>query len=247
MGSYLGVDWGGSCWVVVKSGDRPAITTEPSFLNVWYNHGAGADAILVDIPIGLPQSDTRACDDEAKTYLQNRGGTVFPVPSRAVVETDTYNKAREMNGESLGSQSWWHFPRIREVDVFLQDYPEAVKKIYESHPEVCFSKLAGESLVSKTTDEGLENRLELLENQASLHDRVRECYEKRRDGTDWHERISKGRLDDVLDAAVLAYTAASLELGPRSTVRSYPAFPTDEPEQDPRLGIPLEILHPGPE
>lgn len=244
MTSYLGVDWGGSCWVVVEAGDTPTITTEPSILNVWEIHGKQADAILIDIPIGLPKSAHRACDREAKAHLQDRVATVFSIPPREVVETDDYNAAREINDGSLGSQSWWLFPRIQEVDVFLQAHEDAQERVYESHPEVCFSMLDGTALRSKTDSEGIDDRLKLLEDQPTLHKKVEKCVEKIRDGTEWHERISKGRLDDVLDAAVLAYTAAELELGDR-TNSSYPAFPAGKPEEDSVLDLPMEIVHPG--
>lgn len=105
--------------------------------------------------------------------------------------------------------------------------------------------LEGTALRSKTDSEGIDARLELLEDQPELHDKVEECVEKIRDGTEWYERISKGRLDDVLDAAVLAYTAAELELGDR-TNSSYPAFPAGEPDEDPKMGLPMEIVHSGP-
>jgi hypothetical protein len=104
--------------------------------------------------------------------------------------------------------------------------------------------LAGGALASKTTSEGVDTRLALLEDQSALHHKVSECVDERRDGAAWHDRISKGRLDDVLDAAVLAYTAAELELGSRSAGRSYPAFPTGESEHDQKLELPMEIVHP---
>ena len=113
MASYLGVDWAGGCWVVVKTGDETLITTEPSILNVWHEYGEDVRSILIDIPIGLPESGSRTCDTKARQRLAGRGSTVFLIPSRAVVETDNYEHARKANGDSLGSQSWWLFPRIK--------------------------------------------------------------------------------------------------------------------------------------
>ncbi|WP_254824310.1 DUF429 domain-containing protein [Haloglomus halophilum] len=243
MATYLGVDWAGSCWLVVEAGDRQAVTTEPSFLNVWHEHGRDAASILVDIPIGLPESGTRACDEAAMDYLGPRRSTVFAIPSRAVVETDDYDTARELNGDSLGSQSWWLFPRIREVDVFLQEYEDATDRVYESHPEVCFAALADGSLPPKDTQAGRDERLALLDDEPALHKCIDDVLTDREDGAAWHDRISSGKLDDVLDAAVLAYTAAQLDLGPRESDQEYPRLPAS-PNEDSELGLPMEIVHP---
>lgn len=247
MASHLGVDWAGSCWVVVKTGDERLITTEPSILNVWHEHGEADDvqSILVDIPIGLPEIGPRACDEEASERLGNRGRSVFLIPGREVVETDSYERARELNNNTLGSQSWWLFPRIREVDVFLQEYPVAKEKVYESHPEICFSEFANDVSSSKATDEGLEERLEVLREDRALYDEVKSIVTDRQDGAEWHRRISKGKLDDVVDAAILALTGKKLGLGPRSDGGEYPSLPEQiESEKDEVIGIPPEIVYP---
>jgi predicted RNase H-like nuclease len=69
---------------------------------------------------------------------------------------DEYPKARKANSDSLGSQSWWLFTRIREVDVFLQRHDEALSKTNESHPELCFRALADHELRSKSTEKSLK-------------------------------------------------------------------------------------------
>ncbi len=247
MVSYLGVDWAGGCWAVVKTGNETLVTTEPSILNVWHEHGQDDDvrSILVDIPIGLPEDGVRACDEEASERLKSQGNTVFSIPRKAIVETEQYGDAREMNGGSLGSQSWWLFPRIREVDVFLQEYEDALTKMYESHPEICFRRFVHDIEYAKDTVAGREERLEVLRTDSDLHKEVEAVVDQRKDRVEWHERISKGRLDDVLDAAVLALTAKRIELGRRSESNEYPALPEeDDPGEDEKLGISPEILYP---
>lgn len=247
MVSYLGVDWAGSCWVVVKTGKETTITTEPTILNVWVGHGCDEDvrAILVDIPIGLPESGSRACDTEAGDRLGARGSSAFEIPRREVVETDEYDDARELNDDSLGSQSWWLFPRIREVDIFLREYDAAREKVYESHPEVCFAELTDGDLQSKTMGDGIDERLAVLEADCGLHKPVADLVGKRRDNAEWHRRISKGRVDDVLDAAILALTAKQLDLGPREEQDEYPALPEDrDAGTDTEMDIEPEIVYP---
>ena len=204
---------------------------------------------MIDIPIGLPDSGSRLCDQKAQDRLGNRSSTVFSVPRREVVETDEYDIARELNNGSLGSQSWWLFPRIREVDVFLQCNPTALEKTYESHPELCYYELAEEQLDSKDTESGIETRLAIIDNITGdlpdFHNKVSTVVRDREDGAEWHDRISKNRRDDVLDAAILAVTGALLDLQPRSQMDSYPSLPEEAvSEGDSTLGITPEIIYP---
>jgi predicted RNase H-like nuclease len=251
MDSWLGVDWADGCWIVVRYGEEPLVTTEPSILNVWHEHveSDSVRAVLIDIPIGLPNSGSRVCDRKAQDRLGNRRSTVFSVPRREVVETDDYDTARELNNGSLGSQSWWLFPRIREVDVFLQRNPAALKKTYESHPELCYYELAGEQIDSKDTKSGIDTRLSIIDEMTDdvpkFYDEVETVVRDREDGAEWHNRISKGRRDDVLDAAILAVTGSQLDLQQRSQMDSYPSFSGETmSEDDTKLDITREIIHP---
>jgi len=215
----VGVDWASGCWVVVThDGDDVTITTEPAILNVWQAHGAAADAVLVDIPIGLPETAPRACDRAATSLLGERHSSVFDVPSRAAVDAGGYEAARAENGGRLGSQSWGLVPRIREVDCFLDAHPGAETRVYESHPEVCYAAFAArtdaDDLGSKRESEGQDARLAILDAVDEwFGTQVRAFVDERRDGAQWHHRIQSGRLDDVLDAAVLALTAREGSFG----------------------------------
>ncbi|MFD1687537.1 DUF429 domain-containing protein [Halobellus litoreus] len=214
MSTAVGVDWASGCWVVVALGESGdvEITTEPAILNVWEQHRE-AEALLVDIPIGLPEDSPRACDEAAKEFLGSRQSSVFSVPSREAVETRDYEDAREKNN-GLGSQSWGLIPRIREVDTFLRIHEDAKSRIYESHPEVCFEQFTRqtemEPVGSKQQDDGIDTRFDVLEAiDEAFGSQVREFVDERRADSPWHYRIQSGRLDDVVDAAVLALTATT--------------------------------------
>jgi predicted RNase H-like nuclease len=215
----VGVDWASGCWVVVvHEGDDVAITTEPAMLNVWREHGRAADAVLVDVPVGLPETASRACDRAAASLLGERHSSVFDVPCRAAIEADDYEVARAENGGRLGSQSWGLVPRIREVDCFLDARPEAEAQVFESHPEVCYAAFAArvdaDDPGSKRETEGLDARLAILDAvDEGFGERIRGFVEDRRADPQWHHRIQSGRLDDVLDAAVLALTAREGSFG----------------------------------
>ncbi|SER36212.1 DUF429 domain-containing protein [Natrinema salaciae] len=250
--SYVGVDWAGSCWVVVAIGDEITVSTEPSILNVWTAYEADAASILVDVPIGLPEDGDWACDRAAAHLLESRSSSVFSIPCRAAVTAETYEEARDACGGSLGSQSWWLFPRINEVDAFLRTIDDARKIVYESHPEVCFAAYDGGALPSKGDEDGLRARVAVLEGlNERLATKVGKIVDERRDGTEWHDRISSSRRDDVVDAAVLAVTAERLELGERTPEQAYPSLPDGdysgpgESGTDPALEMPMEIVFPG--
>jgi predicted RNase H-like nuclease len=214
MSTAVGVDWAGGCWVVVaytESGDVE-ITTEPAILNVWEQHRE-AETLLVDIPIGLPENSPRDCDEAAKEFLGDRQSSVFAVPAREAIESRNYEDAREEN-DGLGSQSWGLIPRIREVDTFLRIHDDARSRIYESHPEVCFEQFARQTAMapvgSKQQADGIDARLDILEAvDEAFGSQVREFVDERRKDSPWHYRIQSGRLDDVVDAAVLALTATT--------------------------------------
>lgn len=154
----------------------------------------------------------RPCDERAREFLGNTRSSVFSVPCRDAVETRDYDCAREKNGGNLGSQRWGLIPRIREVDTFLSIYAEARDRIYESHPEVCYAQLAEqegiESIGSKQNPDGIDDRVDVLETvNVGFGEEIREFVNERQVEPMWHQRIQSGRVDDVLDAAVLALTA----------------------------------------
>jgi len=53
------------------------------------------EVIGIDMPIGLPDNESRRCDDEARELLRGlgAGSSVFPTPVRAVLATDDYAEA----------------------------------------------------------------------------------------------------------------------------------------------------------
>ena len=110
-------------------------------------HLADAQVIAVDIPIGLPDgSEPRAADIEARKRLVRRRSSVFPTPPRVVLEASTYFKANRISKQhfdrGISQQSYALRKKILEVDVCAA----ADDRIYEVHPEVCFTQMNGEPL-----------------------------------------------------------------------------------------------------
>jgi predicted RNase H-like nuclease len=163
-----------------------------------------AELIGVDIPIGLPEiGGRRRADVEARTHVGARRSSVFFTPARAALESASYSEARAI-APSTSAQAWALRTAILDVD--RVDDP----RVREVHPEVSFAVLAGEPLAfAKRTWNGLHERVRLL----------------RRAGVEIPEHLDAGlaSADDVLDAAVGAWSATRIARGEHVTV---PADPT---------------------
>ncbi|APW98378.1 hypothetical protein CHINAEXTREME_11530 [Halobiforma lacisalsi AJ5] len=242
MTSHVGVDWASRGWLAVGTdGQEWTARMHPSIHSVWFEH-RDADAILVDVPIGLPADHRRTCDREAKDFLgPDRANSVFWTPCRAAVEATTYEQAKEANqmrrGDSLSSQAWGLIPRIQEVDRLLRDAETARQTILESHPDVCFTALSGgDPLSPKQSAAGETERIACLEE---VDDAVRPAYDRFvstyiEEQEPWARRIGASNRDDLLDAMVLALTA-TLADGEFETLPADP--PTDQE------GLPMQIIY----
>lgn len=246
MAKYIGLDWASSGWfgVVLDDDGGPETDVFPSILSVWTAH-KDADRILIDIPIGLKQDGKRACDEAAEEKLKpERQNSVFPTPVRQAIYAKTLTKAKEYNEEhgfSVTNQAWGIIPLIREVDEFLDEFPEAIDTVRESHPEVCFAALNDDDPMEyrKSTDEGLEERKNVLRGEDEALKAVYEgAVETFIDHPPWARRMSKNAKDDILDALVLAHTARMGE----AQLETLPEDPEiDSTKEDP---LPIEIVYP---
>ena len=170
-------------------------------------------AVGVDIPIGTTAVGVRACDVAARAFVGARRNSVFPALPTSVMDTVDYAEAAArcitVSGRGLSKQSWALVAKTREIAV-LRDRIEM--PVYEVHPEVSFRALAGEPLPwAKTTWNGMALRRRLLADASiEIPDDVGEA--------------GAARPDDVLDAAVVAWSAARIAAG---TAKSLPHPPED--------------------
>ena len=162
--SVLGVDGCPGGWVGALVGDDGAVSwgfwpveRTAELLTV-------AAAIAIDMPIGLPEAGSRRCDGEARARLGRSRSSVFPVPSRPVLDQDDYPDACSLaraRGEAAPSRQLWGLrPRIRLLDQLLGPGDQA--RVVECHPEVVFRLLAGEPVPPKRSAAGVGRRLALL-------------------------------------------------------------------------------------
>lgn len=126
------------------------------------------DRFFIDMVLGLPSSVQEIRPESiARKMLAPRTSTVFPVPCRQAVYEKTEDKQVEANvtclGKKLTKQSLGILPKIRELDQFINEHCEYRNVFRESHPELCFSRLAGKVLKSKKAEfSGYTQRQQIL-------------------------------------------------------------------------------------
>jgi predicted RNase H-like nuclease len=179
----------------------------------------GVRLAAVDIPIGLLERGWRRADLEARRRLGRQGISVFPTPPRAVVEAPDYGEAqrrcRALTGQGLSPLAWRLTPRILDADRCLG--VAGAPALYEVHPEVSFQALAGGPLPGKRSWDGQLARRALLRRHGI-------ALPRQPGGLGAAGRLA--RADDVLDAAVAAWSGTRIAAG---TAGCLP----DPPELDP--------------
>ena len=203
MTTVAGVDAcrGGWAAIVLEQGRFADSLFAPSFTHVLKALEDTAP-IGVDIPIGLPDEGPRAADLAARAFVGPRRGSVFPTPPRAVLQAATYAEARKVL-PSLSAQSFALGKKILEVEACLEE------RVFEVHPEVSFAALAGRHLRHpKRAWNGQSERCHLLTAA----------------GIVLPDELTAGRAaaDDVLDAAVAAWTANRKANGQAATLPAEP-------------------------
>lgn len=200
----IGIDGCKGGWVVVSISNSGFEIKIIESISEVLNHN-GCDSVLVDMPIGLPQStDDVRPDAVVRTMLKGKASSIFSTPCRQAVFADTYSEANEINrqvlGKGLSKQSYAICGKIKEIDEFLCNNPQYKNRLLESHPELCFAKLnLGVPIYeNKHTYEGIRKRIELL---SQYYDKTKEILAYVN-----NDKKLKNCLDDVIDALCLAVT-----------------------------------------
>lgn len=223
--TVAGVDGYRGGWVAVVLGDGE---TEDVFtcstLDQLLETLPHLSVLAVDVPIGLPADGRRKADLEAQKFVGPRQSSVFLMPPRAVLETDTFQDAQRVARRRFGFGVTTQAYRGLRKRIFEAE--AAVKEgapLIEAHPEVSFRALAGRPLQhSKKTWNGQMLRLRLLQD-AGIH------------LPDSLVNAGDAPPDDVLDAAAAAWTAHRKAMGQANSL-------PDPPEIDDH-GIPMAIWY----
>lgn len=200
----LGVDaCGKQGWVGVRLADGAyAGTLVEVRLEALIARAGRVQVVAVDMPLGLVERGWRAADLAARELLGPRRSSVFLVAPRPAWEEPDYaaaaERCRELTGGGLSRQAWALAPKLKEARVCRL----ADERVHEVHPEVSFRALAGGVPVpyAKKTWRGQNLRRSLLARAGlGLPDELGEA-----------DRVPA---DDVLDAAVAAWSAHRIALG----------------------------------
>jgi predicted RNase H-like nuclease len=195
--------------IVLEDGAFAAASVFPTAATA-FEALADCAAIGIDVPIWLPEHPPRKADAEARRVVGRRWQSVFFTCSRAVTEQPTHAEAialaRSRAEAAPSAQAFGLFSKILEVEALLRSFPQ----VFEVHPEVSFAALHGGPLpFGKRTWNGSHLRRELLhEAGIVLPAGLAEA--------------GLAPVDDVLDAAAVAWTAKRKAAG---EARSIPAPP----------------------
>ena len=169
--------------------------------------GLGLDGVTgIDMPLGLLAAGWRIADLLARRALGRRGSSVFAIPPRLVWEQPAYANAsqrcRELTGRGMSIQAWGLRAKLLEADAFRRT--AAAPPLYEVHPELAFAALAGGTPLadSKHTPDGLAIRRALLAEA----------------GIALPPRVPGAAVDDLLDAAAVAWSAGRIAAGAAVTL-----------------------------
>ena len=202
--TYVGVDWMKGSWIASELTGNIASYKTFKTIDELCSYYEGISKILIDMPIGLPESSEEAQlrpDIEARKYLKvaARKSSIFPVPFRQLSYAESKAEVWELNnklGAKLTVAGSGILPCIKQVDSFLQSNLEWKERLIESHPECAFQALNGGKGIetSKHTPEGIEERIAILSQYVF---NVRELVDS----------VSKSKKEDILDSLCLAVTS----------------------------------------
>lgn len=189
------------------------------------------EIVALDMPIGLPDKGSRACDLAARKLLGSRRSSVFPAPIRPALAAVAHEQAsrisERIDGRRVSAQAFHLFAKIREVDALLRSDPGAHPRLREVHPELAFRAWnGGEPMTTyKKKPAGRTERLALIE--AWLGSGVL----ARARGACLKKQVAD---DDILDAIAALWTAHRIAEGRAETL----------PERPPRdsAGLPMRIV-----
>ncbi len=211
----LGADACGDGWVgIVLAGGtvRAHVAAEIGALVALAARDGPLHVIGIDIPIGLADAGVRQADVLARRAAGPRRASVFTTPVRAALAIADYHQASALNrrvtGSGISRQAFNLREKILQVDCWL---PGAPCRVAEIHPELSFAEMAGAPLTdAKSTWAGAVGRRRLLAGQG-----IEIAGELGLAG----RRVG---VDDVLDAAAVAWSAARVA---RGVARRLPAEP----------------------
>ena len=175
--------------------------------------------IGIDMPVVLSDFIPREADQLARKLLSKKASSVFTAPTPEMLEQPNYERAsyvsKRLFGKSMSLQSWYLFPKIKDVQTIIHD---AHINLYEIHPELSFRAMNHEEVIleSKKSKEGFEIRNALLRRHFESFDfeSIRNLY-PRKDVMD----------NDILDAMAVLWSTKRIQANEESFLPKIPEKP----------------------
>jgi predicted RNase H-like nuclease len=175
--------------------------------------------IGIDMPVVLSDFIPREADQLARKLLSKKASSVFTAPTPEMLEQPNYERAsyvsKRLFGKSMSLQSWYLFPKIKDVQTIIHD---AHINLYEIHPELSFRAMNHEEVIleSKKSKEGFEIRNALLRRHFESLDfeSIRNLY-PRKDVMD----------NDILDAMAVLWSTKRIQANEASFLPKIPEKP----------------------
>ncbi|WP_259444724.1 DUF429 domain-containing protein [Neotabrizicola shimadae] len=202
MERIAGIDGCKGGWLVVSQPEAGTSCPEVEFATDLGDvlHCRAIGFAVIDMPIGLVDGpEPRNVEPALRRFLPGKASSVFNTPCRAAVSGGDYAVASALNRAALGvglsRQTFGILAKIAEIDGLVARLGQA--RLREGHPEASFAVMnGGPVLAPKRRAEGAKLRQDLLETA----------------GFDVAPLIHQakglqGKLDDLLDAIALLWTA----------------------------------------
>ncbi len=167
------------------------------------------DHAIVDIPIGLASKpEERDTDQAMRDFLRGQASCVFNAPCRQALVAKNHEEATRINNEILGlgltKPAFNIMKKINEADTVVRKLKQ--DKMREGHPEISFRILFNLSLGNKNFDERLDSKA----TATGTWQRLKLLKDLKFDIINLIEHLPErhpAKLDDLLDAAVLTWSA----------------------------------------
>lgn len=215
---YIGVDGCRKGWIVALIDNQKNLSLE-IITDLVHLKRFSTATILIDMPIGFPEKQYRQCEIEARILLGNaRRSSVFFTPHKKAVYANSHPEASSVNKQYIGKgvsiQTWNICQKIKLLNKFVDENKDL--HIRESHPELCFYVLNNcqAFLSKKSTQAGIADRERIIAAHSTDYlDVIAETMvaTKRKDV----------KMDDILDATVMAIRASTCMLKQVPTDPSY--------------------------
>ncbi|WP_225332957.1 DUF429 domain-containing protein [Halomicrobium urmianum] len=241
---WVGAHYCGDRWLAMAF-DRDGYASAAVHADVgdlWFA-SEDAERVVLDVPVGLPSegangevvsddAGSRRCDRLARELLGERGETVASPPVREAARKRRYavaSRAHERRtGRDLSRRAFELRDAVSVLDDLLEEFPDAREVMTASHPELAFLAAADHPAEhDRDTAGGYAERMRAL---ASIDRDAPPAVQSAAEAAGG----SDVAVADVLDAALLAYTAL-----PRAgRLRS---LPPDPPVDD--RGLPKRLVY----